>query len=160
MSESLRSLISKEQLWANRSGCSWQMSNRERFLVCFINVFWFKNKERFAHSLFLMTDMSKSFRWLTKHERCEQTAQVAHQNEQPWANRSSLTPKMSEWANRSFFWVNLSFVNFFAKNKRFAQKTNELIPSYGILSPRQSVCLVSRDTLTLTISLAKPNQSI
>ena len=30
---------------------------------------------------------------------------------------------MSEWANRSFFWANC------AKNERFAQKTDELIPN-------------------------------
>ena len=31
VSKSLRSLISKEQPWANRSGRSWQISNHERF---------------------------------------------------------------------------------------------------------------------------------
>ena len=30
VSESLRSLMSKEQLWVNRSGCSWQKSNHEQ----------------------------------------------------------------------------------------------------------------------------------
>ena len=30
VSKSLRSLMTNEKLWANCSGCSWQMSNRER----------------------------------------------------------------------------------------------------------------------------------
>ena len=49
--------------------------------------------------------------------------------EQPWANRSGRSPKMSEWGNRAFFWANRSFANFFAKNEQFAQKTDERIPS-------------------------------
>ena len=66
---------------------------------------------------FLMSDVSKSLRALTKNERCEPIAQVAHQkwatmsdslrsltkNERPWMNRSGCSPKMSEWANHSFF---------------------------------------------------------
>ena len=89
--------------------------------------------------------MWESLRSLTKNERFERIAQVAHQKratmsdslrsltkiEGPWAICSGLSPKMSEWPNRSFFWANRSFTNFFAKNKWFAQKTDERIPSPG-----------------------------
>ena len=75
----------------------------------YIRFFILKN-ERFAHPLFLMSDVSELLRLLTKNERI---AQVAHQ----------------KWANRSFFWANRSFANFLAKNEQFAQKTDEQIPS-------------------------------
>ena len=92
---------------------------------------------------FLMSDVNELLRSLTKNERCEQIAQVAHQklaamsdslrlltkNEQPWVNRSGRSLKMSEWGNRLFFLANPSFAHFFTKNKRFAQKTDEQIPS-------------------------------
>ena len=59
---------------------------------------------------FLVSDVNESFRSLTKNERCEQIAQVAHQkwvtmsdllslltkNDWPWANRSGRSLKMSE----------------------------------------------------------------
>ena len=63
--------------------------------------------------LFLVSDVSESLRSLTNNERCERIAQVAHQ----------------KWANHSFFWANCSFAHFWAKNNRFAQKTDERIPS-------------------------------
>ena len=105
---------------------------------------------------FLMSDVSESLRLLTKNERCERIAQVAHQkwamwanrsgrspkmsdvskslrlltkNERPWANRSGRSPKMSKWANRLFFRANPSFAHFLQKNEQFAQKTDERIPS-------------------------------
>ena len=66
---------------------------------------------------FLVSDVSESLRSLTKNERCERIAQVAHQkwatmsdslrllrgNERLWANCSGRSPKMSKWVNRSFF---------------------------------------------------------
>ena len=59
-----------------------------------------------------------------------QIAQVAHHK---WANCSGCSPKMSEWANCLFFWVNHSFAHyspfFHKKNYQFAQKTNERIPN-------------------------------
>ena len=161
--DSLRSLKTNEQLWANRSCHSEEMSDRERipqvapdkwvtvsdslrslrgneqmsdslkkcwpkkskilFLVCFIynflNFFYWKN-ERIPHFLFF-------------GERCEWIAQVAHQKWAMWANRSGCSPKMSEWVNPSFFWVNRSFAHFWAKNEQFARKTDEQIPSPRIL---------------------------
>ena len=86
---------------------------------------------------FLMSDVSGSLRSLTKNERCEWIAPVAHlkwvtmsdslrsltKNERPWADHSGRLPKMSKWANHSFF---------------FAQKTLEQIPSPAI--SRQKWC--------------------
>ena len=69
---------------------------------------------------FLMSDVSESLRLLTKNERCEQIAQVAHQ----------------KWANHWVFWANRSFAIFFAKNEQFAQKTDERIPSPAWLACR------------------------
>ena len=45
---------------------------------------------------FLVSDVSESLRSLTKNERCEQIAQVAHQKWAMWANRSGRSPKMSD----------------------------------------------------------------
>ena len=96
---------------------------------------------------FLVSNMSESLRSLTKNERCEQIAQIAHQkwatmsdsltllrgNERSRANRSGHSPKMSKWVNRSFFWGNHSSAHFWAKNKWFAQKTDERILSPALL---------------------------
>ena len=73
---------------------------------------------------FLVSNVRESLRSLTKNEQCEQIAQVANQkwatmsdslralrgNEQSWANCLGSSPKMSEWVNRSFFWVNHWFL--------------------------------------------------
>ena len=58
---------------------------------------------------FLVSDVSKLLRSLTKNERCEQIAQVVHQ----------------KWANERIacFLANHSFAHF------FAQKTDEWMPS-------------------------------
>ena len=113
---------------------------------------------------FLMSDVSKSLRSLSKNERCELIAQVAHQkwatmsdllmsltkNDRPWANRSGCSPKMSKWANRSFFWANCSFAHFFAKNEWFAQKTDEGIPSpANILFPPSRITGLSQQSHNL-----------
>ena len=92
----------------------------------FYTRFLFKN-ERIAHSLFF-------------GEQCEQIAQVAHQKLAVWVNCSGRSPKISDheqisqvahqkWAHRSYFWAKRSFAHFFAKNKWFAQKTDEQIPT-------------------------------
>ena len=126
VSESLRSLMTKEGPWANPSGPSWQMSDNERFVHVahdkrvneriIDRFFWvnhsfalsFTKNEWFAHNFlnkillvgtfvarftsdslipsFLMSNVSKSLRLLTKNEHCEQMAQVAHQK---WATKSA-----------------------------------------------------------------------
>ena len=87
----------------------WLKNLKSYFLVCFIYVFSFKN-ERFAHSLFFGERCERFAHSLFFSERCERIAQVAHQK---WLT-------MSE---------SLKSLIFFAKNKRFAQKTDERIPS-------------------------------
>ena len=79
----------------------------------------------------------------TKNERCEQIAQVARRKGAMWANRSGRSPKMSEWANRSFFWANRSWANFFAKNEQFAQKRDEQIPSPANTVPCSTYVIVA-----------------
>ena len=115
----------------------------------YIRVFYLKN-EWIAHSLFF-------------GERCKWIAQVAHQkwatmsdslrslrgNEQLWRNSSGRSPKMSKWVNRSFIWANCSFAHFWAKNERFAQKTDQQIPSPG------RYCLTQCDNVTISLYLTK-----
>ena len=57
-----------------------------------------------------MIDVSKLLRSLTK-------------NEQPWVIRSGRSPKMSNYEQIA------QVAHFFGKNKQFAQKTDEGIPS-------------------------------
>ena len=146
----------------------WLKKSKILFLVCFIynlkNIYWKLSEllifshflffgercEWFAHDRsFPLSDVSKSLRSLTKNERCERIAQVAHQkwvtmsisltslrgNEQLWANCSGCSPKMSEWVNCSFFLVNCSFANFWPKNEWFTRKTDERIlsPAFTIV---------------------------
>ena len=96
--------------------------------------FFIKKMSDLLIQSFLVSDVSKSLRSLTKNEQCERIAQVTHQkwatmseslrslrvNERLWANRSGRSPKMSEWANRSFFeWITHSLI--------FGQKTSDLL---------------------------------
>ena len=99
-SKSLRSLMSKDRLWENRSGHSRQMSewaNRSFFWAnCSFALSLIEN-ERFAQQnftkiIFFGTFLffSKKPEWFTHslffNERCEQIAQVAHQKCAKWAN--------------------------------------------------------------------------
>ena len=104
--------------------------------------FFFAKMSESLISTFLVSNVSESRRSLTKNERCELIAQVAYQkwatmsnlltslrgNERSWANPSGPSPKMSEWVKRSFFSANCSFAHFWAKNERFARKSDERIP--------------------------------
>ena len=83
MSESLRSLTKNE--WMSVHSIIFGLKYLKSYiLVCFTYIFYLKN-EWFAHSLFLMKDVSKSLRLLTKNEWCEQIAHVAHHK---WATMS------------------------------------------------------------------------
>ena len=65
-----------------------------------------------------MSNVSESPRSLTKNERCERIAQFAHQKKSTMRDSLRLlTMKVSE-----------SLI-FFAKDKQFAQKTNDRIPN-------------------------------
>ena len=100
VSESLRSLMSKEWQWANCSGRSWQKSNRERFAQVahdkwankrFAQKIWLKSYFLVRYNSlipsFLMSDVIESLRSLTKNEQCGRIAQVAHQQ---WTTMSEL----------------------------------------------------------------------
>ena len=150
VTESLRLLKTNEWPWAIHSGHSEEMSDSlkkcwlKKSKILFFSMFYLKN-DRIAHSLFFSEHVSESLRSLTKNERCERIAQVAHQkwvtmshlltslrgNERSWGNRSGCSPKMSEWVKCSFFLANRSIAHFWAKNERFAWKTNEQSPSPG-----------------------------
>ena len=69
--------------WAICSKKFWYKNLKSNFLVCFIYVFFIKKMSNSLIPSFLMSDVSKSLRSLTKNERCERIAQVAHQK---WAN--------------------------------------------------------------------------
>ena len=142
--------------WALRLKYFALKNRKSYFLVCFIYVFWFKKMSDSIIPSFLMSDVSKSLRLLTKNERCEQIAQVAHQKRAMWANRSGRSPKMSnherfaqvahqKWAtmskslrsltkneqmSESLVFLSESLIcSFFSKNERFAQKTDEWVNS-------------------------------
>ena len=101
------------------------------FLVRFWYVFLTSN---FLILSFLMSDVSKLLRSLTRNEWCERIAQVAHQQ---WATMSnslrSLTkkyqPKIEGMSKSLVVLANRSFAHFFAKNEQLAQKTDEQIPN-------------------------------
>ena len=78
VSESLRSLMSKERPWANRSGRSWQMSDSERFAQVSRDK-WANRSGRSPK----MSHVSESLRSLTKNEQPWDIAQDAHQK---WTN--------------------------------------------------------------------------
>ena len=129
VSDLLRSLRTNERLWANRSGCSWEMSDHERFaqvahdkwanervaknfltkslksyfLVRFLYV---KKPEQFAHSLFF-------------NEWYEQFAQVAHQK---WVTMIDLLRSLTktEQMSESLVFLSKLFIPLlFRKNERF-----------------------------------------
>ena len=143
MSESLRLFRGNERPWANPSGCSRQMRDRERFAQVTHDK-WVnerlapkslakKSKILFFSTFYIHKKMRiRSFPLFG--ERCEWIAQVAHQQWAMWANHSGRLPKMSDslrslrgkegsWANRSgrspkvSEWVNRSF---FWANRSFA----------------------------------------
>ena len=64
-----------------------------------------------------MSNVSESPRSLTKNERCERIAQFAHQKKSTMRDSLRLLTK------------NERIAHFFAKDKQFAQKTNDRIPN-------------------------------
>ena len=106
VSDSLRSLMTNEQF---AQKCILKKTKILFFFVCFVYFFILKMSNLLIPS-FLVSDVSKSLRLLTKNERCEPIAQVAHQkwaimsdllrsfrgNEWSGANRSGRSPKMSD----------------------------------------------------------------
>ena len=153
VSKLLRSLMSKERLWGNSSGHSWQMSGSERFAQVahvkwaneqFTQIIWLKSyflvrffNQWFTHSLFF-------------NEQCERIAQVAHQKWAMGANRSGCSPKMSN--HERFAQVahqtkaNERIAHLFAKFERFAQKfptlfmDPSLLPALSVFVPFNCCC--------------------
>ena len=78
-------------------------------------------------SSFLVSDVSESLRSLTKNERCEWIAQVAHQK---WAIRSGRSEEMSDHEVAQQKWANEWIAQFFeriAHSLSFGQKTSNLL---------------------------------
>ena len=133
--QSLRLLKTNERSWANRSGRSRQMSDREQFAQVAQSK-W--ANERFAQKMlakkskilffsikllipsFLVSNVSELLRSPTKNEQCEWIAQVAHQN---WATMSnSLTWLRSltknERMSESLVFLSKSLIRSFLGKKR------------------------------------------
>ena len=109
--------------WANHSFFA---KNKSSLLIRSYLVSKLSDLVTVAQSVWAMwANRSNGSPKLSDHERF---AQVAHQK---WATEriAHFFEKMSDWANRSLFWANCSFAYFLAKNERFAQKTNERVPS-------------------------------
>ena len=130
LSDWLRSLRGNERM-SDSLKKFWQKKSKILFFNFFrknyIQFFYWKNKwvPHFAQI--------KSLRSLTKNERCERLAQVAHQkwetmsdsltsvirsltkNERSWVNCSGRSPKISKWVNRSIFLAKRAFAHFWAK---------------------------------------------
>ena len=82
-------------------------------------ISFFIKKKRFAHSSFLLSDVSESLRSLTKNER-------------PWAICSGCSPKMSDHERIAHVahqkWANKQIASFFeqiAHSLIFLQKTSD-----------------------------------
>ena len=144
MSNLLRLLKTNERPWANRSGRSEEMSDREQIpqvaqdkwatvsdllsslrgnerMSDSLKIFWLKIK----NLVFSMYYLRFKKKLLKKLANCSFPLFWWVM----WVNCSGRSPQMSKWVNHSFFWVNRSFANFWAKNKRFARKSDEQIPS-------------------------------
>ena len=112
--------------------------------------------ERIAHQLFrsqktndscdslipsmLMSNVRESLRSLTKNQRCEGIAQVAHQNRATLSDLLRWLTKMSESLN--FFsesLICLLFVNFFAKTRNLLRKLMSEFPTLKLCD----VCVYS-----------------
>ena len=122
--DSLRSLMINE--WMNDSLRKfWQKNLNSYFSVCFIYVFLFK---KWAIQSFPLFDWCERINQIAhkKWATMSQSLRSLTKNERPWANRWGCSPKMSKWVNCSFF---ERIAHFWAKNERFARKTDERIPS-------------------------------
>ena len=122
VSHSLRVLMINE--WMSDSLKKiWQKNLKSYFLVCFLKVFYLKKWAICSFPLFWWA-MSMWANRSGRSSKISDLLRLLRGNERLWAYCS---PKMSEWANRSFFWANCYFAHFWAKNEQFARKTDERI---------------------------------
>ena len=95
-----KSLVFSEQI-AHSLFCSQKTSDllSKIWLKLYILIPFLKKTSNLLIPSFLMSNVSKSLRLLTKNEWCERIAQVDHQK---WVTMSELLTKMIKWVNRSF----------------------------------------------------------
>ena len=102
---------------------------------------------------FLVNDVSKLLRLLTKNRQPWAIRSGRSEgNEQLWENRSGRSPKLSELVNQSFFWANCSFAHFWAKNQRFARKTDEQIPGPDAYAIATQLKFLQSDKIKFLVS--------
>ena len=94
------------------------------FSMFYIGFFLFKKISNLLIPSFLVSYVSELLRSLTKNEGCEQIAQVSHQKWATMSNSLRSLTKNEQMSESLVFWANRSFAHFFAKNKRFAQRTD------------------------------------
>ena len=112
VSNSLRSLM------INKRMSDWLKNLKSYVLVPMFYIrFLFKKMSDSLIPFFLVSDVSELLKLLTKNERCETIAQVAHQNERPWAIRSGCSEEMSDGEGIAQVahqkWANKWIANFF-----------------------------------------------
>ena len=133
VSKLLISLTKNERPWAIRSGRSEEMSDVSESLISLTKK-W-ANERSLEKFLLKKSKILLCYVLLKVKKKFRKNEWNAHFRSSPrfwwamWVNRSFRSPKMSEWVNHSFFWVNRSFAHFWTKNERYAWKSNEWIPS-------------------------------
>ena len=75
---------------------------------------------------FLVSDVSKLLRSLTKNEQCERIAQVTHQK---WATMSKSLRSLTKNERIARFWSESLSRSFLGKNRAIRSETEERIPS-------------------------------
>ena len=121
-----------ERLWAHRSGRLWQKGDHEpsfRSLMSESLICSFAHKKT-SDSLKKMW-IKSNFLYIVKSFVCKflKNSLIPSFLVSDVSDCSGRSPKMSEWANRWFFWAICSSAHFFAKKERFAQNTDERIPN-------------------------------
>ena len=125
VSELIRSLISKEQPWANRSGRSYQKSDSR----------WLKKSKILFFSMFYITfKMSDSLIPFFLNQRCERIAQVDHQK---WANMSKSLRLITKNEQIARFFERIThLLIFLQKTSDWLRKPMSKFPALGVFYDR------------------------